>query len=72
MVEIDEDIRRTINQLRSEITRMEKEIISLQINCSHKKTKIELKSSSLIKVCVYCDKCLGYPTPQETKDSGYI
>ena len=51
---------------------MEKEIISIQNKCYHKKTKIELKNRSLIKVCATCDKYLGYPSPQETKDSGYI
>jgi septal ring factor EnvC (AmiA/AmiB activator) len=70
--EIDGDITRKINQLRSEINRMEKEIISIQNKCYHKKTKIELKNRSLIKVCATCDKYLGYPSPQETKDSGYI
>jgi len=70
--EIDEDISRKINQLKLDIIRSEKEIESLQQQCSHKKIKVDLRERALVKVCRGCGKWLGYPNKEETKDSGYI
>ena len=55
------------------IKSLEKELKALQENCNHPDHKImncpsENTTFALRKVCVKCDKEIGYPSQQETDD----
>ncbi len=59
--------------IKEEIKSLEKELKVLQENCNHPEYKImncpsENATFALRKVCVKCDKEIGYPTQQETDD----
>jgi hypothetical protein len=60
-------------QIKQGIKSLEKELKALQENCNHPEYKImncpsENTTFALRKVCVKCDKEIGYPSQQETDD----
>jgi hypothetical protein len=52
-----------------------KEVEKIQEDCSHKDgydVKFAGEGNEVRRVCVTCQKVIGYPSQQELKDNGFI
>lgn len=60
-------------QIQQDIKSLEKELKEIQCSCTHKEYKIancpsESSTFSLRRVCLKCQKEIGYPSQQEIDD----
>tara|TARA_B100000900_G_C20600284_1_gene725225 strand:+ start:3502 stop:3711 length:210 start_codon:yes stop_codon:yes gene_type:complete len=69
---MEDEEKRSADEIKREIGRLKKELHEIQSNCKHEEWKVELYKFSLIKVCNICCKKIGHPNEQERKNSGYI
>lgn len=67
---ISQDTSQKTKKIREDIKILEKELKDIQSNCNHPEYKItncpsETSSFSLKRVCMKCQKEIGYPSQQE-------
>jgi len=59
----------TANQLQTDISKLQKELDDLQDDCDHEETIVkQVPGGGVRKCCTICNRELGYPTQQETKN----
>ena len=58
------------NQIQSDISKLEKELTDLQDDCDHADEVIKQipGTGGVKKYCKFCNKKLGYPSPQELEN----
>ena len=71
-MEDEKNIVSNVNNILSEISKLEKELLEFQKKCKHPGYKLDFRNGTLIKICTDCQKFLGYPDDKDKKDAGYI
>jgi len=63
-----------VENIKKEIKSLKEDIEEIQSNCDHKNHRLifEDNEKRVVKVCINCDKRLGYPTNDELKENGYL
>ena len=67
----EDEIRKKIENLKDNIKENQAEINELQESCSHPELivkAIDRNHRDFRKICKYCEKILGYPSPKEIKE----
>jgi len=62
-----------VENLKKEIKELENNINEIQSTCNHENTKVifNQETKTVEKICIDCDKKIGYPTSEELKENGF-
>jgi sulfur relay (sulfurtransferase) complex TusBCD TusD component (DsrE family) len=63
-----------VENIKNEIKTLTENIKEIQITCTHDQTKLKYleEEKRVVKICVNCEKRVGYPTNEELKENGYL
>tara|TARA_R110000803_G_scaffold138679_2_gene205464 strand:+ start:2416 stop:2628 length:213 start_codon:yes stop_codon:yes gene_type:complete len=64
---MENDNQIKVNDLESEIKKLEKAKIEIQESCDHKESKVKFvdNTNTMKLFCVTCNKSIGYPSKEE-------
>ena len=69
------EIKKTVEEYKNQITILQTEINLIQESCNHEETEVRSISNSVMDLRMVCKACsmpLGYPTTKELKNAGYF
>lgn len=60
--------------IKKEIKSLKEDIEEIQSSCDHKEHKLIFKEKDkrVVKICIVCEKQIGYPSNDELKENGFI
>jgi len=61
-----------VKEILDKIQVLKKELESIQKKCAHEEYSIELINGSLVRMCRFCKKNIGYANQEDLEGSGYI
>jgi len=69
-----ENSGKKVEDIKMEIKSLKEDIEEIQSSCDHKKHKLIFKEKDkrVVKICIVCEKQIGYPSNDELKENGFI
>jgi hypothetical protein len=63
-----------VEYIKKEIKTLKEDIEEIQSTCEHPKTKLKFleEEKRVVKLCLECEKRVGFPTNEELKENGYL
>ena len=63
-----------VENIKKEIKTLKDNINEIQSTCEHPQTKLKFleKEKRVVKLCLDCEKKVGFPTNEELKENGYL
>lgn len=63
-----------VENIKKEIKTLKEDIEEIQSNCEHTETKLKFleEEKRVVKICLKCQKRVGFPTNEELKENGYL
>ena len=69
-----ENIKTKVDNIKNNIKLLTDELNEIQNECTHKNISLKYyeDTKTVLKVCVDCQKIIGYPTNQELRENDYL
>jgi len=69
-----ENIKTKVDIIKNNIKSLTEELLELQTQCTHKNISLKYyeDTKTVLKVCVECQKIIGYPTNEELRENDYM
>ena len=63
-----------VENIKKEIKTLKEDIEEIQSTCEHPKTKLKFleEEKRVVKLCLECEKRVGFTTNEELKENGYL
>tara|TARA_B100001758_G_C18216255_1_gene507814 strand:- start:610 stop:822 length:213 start_codon:yes stop_codon:yes gene_type:complete len=69
-----ENIRSSVDEIKNQIKSLQEQLIDIQSQCKHTTYNVRYteEGKTVLKICVECDKVLGYPNKEDLEKNDFL